>query len=667
MRTFSCGRIPLRRRLVVTLKAAFALGVLAFLFPTATHAFVYWGDFDNNTVGRANLDGSGVQHNFIGGATYPCGVAVDAGHLYWGNNGANSGTTIGRADLAGRGVDQTFVSGANAPCGVAVNESHVYWANNAGANSTIGRANLDGSAAENAFIPDVSSPCGVAVDGQHVYWVSRTIPARIGRANLDGTGVDRDFITGLGNSACGIAVDGSHVYWGGFTTQAVGRANLDGTGVDESFITGGSFPCGVAVDGAHVYWGNAGADTIGRAGLDGSDSNESFVAGAAKSCGIAVDSLIPATTSISASRTDSFYGQPLAFTATVSGSGVAPSGTIQFAVNGTDEGGPSGLDAGGRGTFTPPYLLDVGDTVSAVYSGDATYGPNAVDFHPSILPAPTTTQITVTPNPVVSGGSFDVAVGVTNTDTAVTPFGSVQFLINGASFGAPIDLHDDGRLAARVIANVPAGDYQITAAYRDDTAAIPDFGESDASVVQRVTSTPSPPPPASPAPPPLTVSTKDLAAMTAVLIKALKARGFSAFSAAVQRFTATTPGTLTQNIYANLAGKSSKSSGGKRVLLATGHHTFNATGTSRMRLRLTPNGRRMMNRAKRLSVLILTRFKSATRAIIVTRQRLTVTKRGRRARGSVSSRPRPRPVTLLHLATGVGDGASRRGTATISP
>jgi hypothetical protein len=41
-------------------------------------AHLYWANAGDGTIGRANLDGTGVNQSFIGGATGPCGVAVDA-------------------------------------------------------------------------------------------------------------------------------------------------------------------------------------------------------------------------------------------------------------------------------------------------------------------------------------------------------------------------------------------------------------------------------------------------------------------------------------------------------------------------------------------------------------------------------------------------------------
>jgi hypothetical protein len=141
-----------------------------------------------------------VNQGFIAGATNPCGVAVDGGHVYWGETGNG---TIGRANLDGTGVNQSFIGGATGPCGVAVDGGHIYWANQAG--TTIGRANLDGSGVNQGFIAGATNPCGVAVDGGHIYWPN-SINGTIGRANLDGTGVNQGFVGGA-SRPCGVAVD----------------------------------------------------------------------------------------------------------------------------------------------------------------------------------------------------------------------------------------------------------------------------------------------------------------------------------------------------------------------------------------------------------------------------------------------------------------------------
>jgi hypothetical protein len=274
---------------------------------------VYWtshgsGRVPPGTIGRANLDGTGVDQNFISDPTTPLGLAVDSSHVYWANVFAG---TIARANLDGTGVDQNFITGAVAPLAVAVDSGHVYWADQGTCATTcpppqpgdglIGRANLDGTGVDLSFITGIT-PTDVAVDANHVYWGDTNLGA-IGRANLDGSGVNQSFIGGRLNPPrdrvvpLSVAVDAVHVYWGngcspchgGRPSSAIGRATLDGTGVNLRFIRSVTSPSGVAVDANHVYWSDRQDGTIGRANLDGTGANQSFITGATNPDGVAVD------------------------------------------------------------------------------------------------------------------------------------------------------------------------------------------------------------------------------------------------------------------------------------------------------------------------------------------------------------------------------------------
>jgi hypothetical protein len=228
----------------------------------ATH--IYWADKRAGTIGRANLDGTGADPNFITGLdtnkvldpftvfSTPAGVAVDAAHIYWTSYATG---TIGRANLDGTGVHQKFITGADRPVGVAVDAGHVYWTNTL--TGTIGRANLDGNGVNQTFIgglgSGVLSTGGVAVDAAHVYWANGQT---VGRANLDGTTVDPSFVIGAGVPT-DVDVDAGHVYWSNEDTltrtgqvSGIGRAGLDGSRVNPTFITvpSTSLAQGVAVD-----------------------------------------------------------------------------------------------------------------------------------------------------------------------------------------------------------------------------------------------------------------------------------------------------------------------------------------------------------------------------------------------------------------------------------
>ena len=310
---------------LVGLLALLVAFVLPLAFAPGAEAFIYWTNQTDGTIGRADLDGTGVDERFIGDDIYSAGgVAVDARHIYWAARTSNETPTIARARLDGTKVDQTFVPAVGTffeltnigP--IAVDEDHIYWAENSVGHppgmtpplGSIGRANLDGTGVEHDFIPfpaDVGI-YDVAVDANHIYWAESsggsifppgTPPVgSIGRANLDGTGVDRAFITFPSESAPdAVEVDAAHVYWfSGDTTypyerETIGRANLDGTGVDQSFIGGLGFLTGqvdLAVDAGHIYWA-APTGLIGRANLDGSGVNESFITSASARGGLAVN------------------------------------------------------------------------------------------------------------------------------------------------------------------------------------------------------------------------------------------------------------------------------------------------------------------------------------------------------------------------------------------
>ena len=80
-------------------------------------AHIYWTNYDNDSIGRAKLDGSGFNQNFITGAATPHGVAVDGKYIYW----AAAGSLVARAKLDGSDANLNFITGASFSYGMAVN------------------------------------------------------------------------------------------------------------------------------------------------------------------------------------------------------------------------------------------------------------------------------------------------------------------------------------------------------------------------------------------------------------------------------------------------------------------------------------------------------------------------------------------------------------------
>ena len=259
---------------LAALLALLALLVLPLVLAPRADAYIYWTN--PGAIGRADLDGSGVDQSFV--PDVPCclsDVAVDADHLYWAHSYEGT-AAIGRANLDGTGVDQSFirdVPGAWSISGIAVGPEYLYWLSfppgECPCIPTIGRARLDGTQVDPSFIGGLpGNPGRIAVDAAHLYWTAHTFPTgTIGRANLDGTGVDQSFVP-TGNAPVGIAVDGRYLYWAD-SSGGIGRARVDGSEIDQGFIAGGNLA--LAVDAAHIYFSDRGyrSSTIRRANIDG--------------------------------------------------------------------------------------------------------------------------------------------------------------------------------------------------------------------------------------------------------------------------------------------------------------------------------------------------------------------------------------------------------------
>lgn len=128
-----------------------------------TPSYIYWSD-SHNGIGRANLDGTGANGNFITGIGSVSQVTTDGRYLYW-IDAYNR--RIGRANINGTGVNASFISGPslNLGRGLAVDDSHIYWSQPASSVSGfVGRANLDGSGVSTTFAPTGYSVQGISVD-----------------------------------------------------------------------------------------------------------------------------------------------------------------------------------------------------------------------------------------------------------------------------------------------------------------------------------------------------------------------------------------------------------------------------------------------------------------------------------------------------------------------
>jgi hypothetical protein len=238
-----------------------------------------------DTIGRANLDGSGVDPTFITGKNgeHIAQLALAGSHIYW-VHGTSRRNNIARADLEGSEIEQRLVPHTGLITSIAANSSHIYWSwliPLRPIRGLIGRANLDGTEANPAALPGDGGG-QLAADDTRLYWGSGG-HNDIGRVDLDGTHYHARLVPNVINP--GPAVAGGYIYWRAGdvdpSTWSIGRANLDGSDARRHFITKGvTYPLGVAADASHIYWtnGEVGKNTIGRADLDGGHIEPRFIA-----------------------------------------------------------------------------------------------------------------------------------------------------------------------------------------------------------------------------------------------------------------------------------------------------------------------------------------------------------------------------------------------------
>jgi virginiamycin B lyase len=385
---------------------------LAGAAPAAAAApgFIFWSNEQTARLGRANIDGTGVNQSFISGAEGP-GVAVDSKHVYWTNRTSNA---IGRANLDGSDVNQRFITGMNEPYSLAVDNQHIYWGTYQG--SAIGRANLDGSGVAQSFINAGAGAHGIAVDGSHIYW---SHGSAIGRANLDGSGVNQAFIVNLPYPD-GIGVDASHIYFaplGDFGHQ-IARANLDGSNVNLNFLkVGQAGPAGMTVVGGHIYWVNLDSDYLGVANSDGTGILKNFIPRADEGgpAGIAVTGSALPRASASATKLDfgthalNDFGRPKTLT-------ITDTGTAPLSIANADLSGPNRGDFLIRAdTCSSNVIRPQGSCQISVL-----FGPNALGARSATLDVPTNDPATPRLSITLAGTGVAQAIGGTPPNASMT-------------------------------------------------------------------------------------------------------------------------------------------------------------------------------------------------------------------------------------------------------
>ena len=215
----------------------------------------------------------------------------------------------------------------------------------------------------------------------------------------------------------------------------------------------------------------------------GGDSTFSNSASSALSQVIVLHS---STNTITSSQNPASAGSVVTFTATVSGSGGTPSGTVVF-YDGTNNLGGAALTSGVAAISTS--ALSVGGSphsITAVYSGDSMFGGGASGVLSQVINfAPSTNTISSSQNPAAARST--VTFTATVSGSSGTPTGTVSFYDGTNNLGSTALNSGMASLGSAAL-SVGGSPHAITAVYSGDSKY---SGSTSGALSQVITLAPS--------------------------------------------------------------------------------------------------------------------------------------------------------------------------------
>ena len=199
------------------------------------------------------------------------------------------------------------------------------------------------------------------------------------------------------------------------------------------------------------------------------------------SVSVTVGTLQATTTTLVSSLNPSAGGQGVTYTATVTGSGGTPTGTVTF-LNGVTRIGTATVNGSGIATLTTSSLIVGAHSITATYGGDTNFtSSTSTAVMQTVTGTPSDVVLTSTLNP--SGANVAFTFTTTIAGTGGTPTGTASFF-DGAYWLASSTL--TGGAATLSTSALPIGSHSITVQYSGDTTFAP--GTSNV-VTQFVTGT----------------------------------------------------------------------------------------------------------------------------------------------------------------------------------
>ncbi len=203
-------------------------------------------------------------------------------------------------------------------------------------------------------------------------------------------------------------------------------------------------------------------------------------------------------TDLTSNHDPGLVGQAVTYTATVAvdapGSG-SPTGTVSV----SDGGGPIPTCQGLVLPPAPPlevtcsrqYDTSAAQSVTATYSGDASFTGSAAVMGENIAPVSTTTSVVSSPPASTSGQSVTFTATVAPTTGTALPDGTVTFSAKGTALGSSTLSTSDGvTTATMLLTTLPVGSNSVIASYGGSADFLASSSASAATVtVSRASTT----------------------------------------------------------------------------------------------------------------------------------------------------------------------------------
>jgi hypothetical protein len=186
-------------------------------------------------------------------------------------------------------------------------------------------------------------------------------------------------------------------------------------------------------------------------------------------------------TTVTSSQNPALAGGAVTFTATVSGSGGIPTGTVTF-LDGGNNLGSSALNNSGAATFSAAALSAAGSphSITAVYSGNSSFAGSVSSVLMQFITSSSATTITSSQNPAPA--SNEVTFTAVVTGTGGTPTGTVAFFDGTNNLGGG-SLNSSGvQTFSTASLSASGSPHAITAVYSGSSA----FASSASGVLSQV-------------------------------------------------------------------------------------------------------------------------------------------------------------------------------------